>query len=364
MKLLLTGGTGSVGVEFLRRASVTRAFDAVRVVIRAESEAELEARWRTLVADATDGRLAPDDLPDWRPMAGTIAAPNLGLAPNDLAWTERHATHVVHAAAITDFNADLAQTRPVNVLGTRHALDVARRARRLEAFAHVSTLYVAGRRTGIIGEDELEHECGFLNAYEQSKYEAEQYVRAHGADLPVTTYRLSLLMGRASDGYVHRTLEAHKMFELFLSGRARRIPGTPDNPLDMLPTDYAATMMHDLLVEHFAAGDTVQISAGASAPTGADLVDTCRRVLERPDWNVEWIDEAEWSHLRAEDGGDELSPAAFWMFDVVADYLYLPKQFVRTRLDAAVGAAAVPPAPLDYLPRIIAARAACNWGRA
>lgn len=45
MQLLLTGGAGSVGVEFLRRAYATNAFDAARVVIRADSPAEHERRW-------------------------------------------------------------------------------------------------------------------------------------------------------------------------------------------------------------------------------------------------------------------------------------------------------------------------------
>lgn len=364
MKLLLTGGTGSVGVEFLRRAYATNAFDAVRVVIRAESPTELEVRWRALLTVVTDGRPAGDGARDWRPVAGSLSQPALGLDADARAWVERDATHVMHAAALTDFNADLAHVRPVNMDGTRHAIDIARRARRLEAVAHISTLFVAGRRTGTIREDELEHDAGFVNAYEQTKYEAEQYVRSAQADLPIAVYRLSLLMGRASDGYVHRTLEAHKMFELFLSGRAHRIPGAPSNPLDMLPTDYAAGVLHDLFTSHFTAGETVQIAAGDHAATGADLVETCRRQLGHADWDVEWIDQAEWDHLRAEDGGDALSPAAFWMFDVLADYMYLPKRFERTRIDTRLGPAAAPPDPMSYLPRIIEARVAANWGRA
>ena len=95
-----------------------------------------------------------------------------------------------------------------------------------------------------------------MNAYEESKYEAELLVRAAFAELPIAVYRLSLLMGRAEDGYVHQPLEAHKMFELFLSGKARRIPGDPSHTLDMLPSDYAVRLLHDLFVHRFEAGRT------------------------------------------------------------------------------------------------------------
>lgn len=363
MKLLLTGGTGSVGVEFLRQALADRTYDEIGVVVRADTNTALGARRQTLLRDVgigADSQAAAT----LRLLRGELTTERLSLADADAAWVAAEATHIMHAAALTDFNADLRLARQVNVDGLRHTLTLARGAGRLQAVAHVSTLYVAGRRTGMVREDDLDHDAGFVNPYEQSKYEAEQYIRTQCVDLPIATYRLSLLMGRASDGYVHRTLEAHKMFELFLSGRATRIPGAPANTLDMLPTDYAAQVLHTLFARHFVAGETVQISAGHRAATGADLVESCRRVLGNPEWDVEWIDECEWAQLRAADGGDQLSPAAFWMFDVVADYLFLSKHFVRNRVDARLGAAATAPAALDYLPRIVEARMACNWGRA
>ena len=364
MKLFLTGGTGSVGIELLRQALDQRSFDEIRVLVRASSPSDLERRWSALLADVTGHGLAMRAT-RLRPCVGDVTRQGFGLLDADAEWLQAEATHVVHAAAVTDFNADLAQTVPINVEGTRQALALARRMRKLDAFAHVSTLYVAGRRTGEVREEDLDHDAGFINAYEQTKYEAERLVRASMPALPVSTYRLSLLVGRASDGHVHRTLEAHKMFELFASGRATRVPGAPSHTLDMLPTDYAARVLHDLVVRHFVPGETVQIAAGAAAPTCADLVDTFRLHLARGDWSVGWIDRAEWERLRQDDEGTSgLSPAAFWMFDVVADYLLLPKQFSRRTVDERFGPAAMPPSVLEYLPRVLANLTARNWGRA
>ena len=54
---------------------------------------------------------------------------------------------------------------------------------------HVSTAYVAGRRTGEIGEDDLSDRFGFENDYERTRYEAERLVRFAATDLPVTWLR-------------------------------------------------------------------------------------------------------------------------------------------------------------------------------
>ena len=301
-----------------------------------------------------------------QPACGDITQPGLGLDDGDAEWLRARGTHVVHAAAAIDFNADREHVHPINVEGTRHVLALAGQMRRLSALAHVSTLYVAGRRTGLIREHELEHDAGFVNPYEESKYDAEQLVRAAArAGLPVSTYRLSLLMGRASDGYVHHTLEAHKMFELFVTGKARRVPGDPSHTLDMLPTDYAVRSVVRTVHRAIHAGRDVPLSAGAGAPTGADLVEACRRHLRRPDWSVDWLSAAEWEAVRRVDDVEGISPAAQWMFEVVGDYLLLPKCFSRQGTDATLGTAApaLPPV-LDYLPAILDTCATGNWGRA
>lgn len=364
MKLLLTGGTGTVGVELLRLLIERGTTTEARVVIRASTPDELARRWAQLVDVASAGTMTPTDCPQLRAAAGDLTEPGLGLAPDDAAWVRDLATHVLHAAADIDFNATRERVRPVNVEGTRHALDVAGSARRLEAFGHVSTLYVAGRRTGLVLEDELEHDAGFVNPYEESKAEAEWLVREAMAKLPASIYRLSLLVGRQSDGYVHRYMEAHKMFELYASGRVQRIVGHPSHTLDMLPSDYAAGILARLFFDHFTAGRTYQISAGDVAPSAADIVQVFRTHLARPDWNVGWVSADEWRDRDA-DGTplDGVSAAAEWMFDVVGEYLLRPKCFSRAATDAALVVPLPPPPVMDYLPRILARAAAEDWGR-
>ena len=45
--------------------------------------------------------------------------------------------------------------------------------KKLRRYNYISTCYVAGKRTGEIFETELEHDAGFRNYYEETKYLAE-----------------------------------------------------------------------------------------------------------------------------------------------------------------------------------------------
>ncbi len=367
MKLFLTGGTGSVGLEMLRLLLRQRGDAEGRVLIRANSAAELETRWMKMLSLALGRPAVRSDAPGLRPVSGDITQPGLAMAAADAAWLRDEATHVLHSAASTDFNALMRDIYPVNVEGTRHALAAAATARRLQAFGHVSTLYVAGRRTGRIMEADLDHDAGFVNAYEESKYEAEQLVRSAMRHIPAGIYRLSLLLGRASDGYVHNVLEAHKLFELFLSGRCRHSLGEPTHTLDMLPTDYAGEILYRLFVDHFQPSGTFHISAGDSAPTGAEMSEIFRRHLGDPGWSVDWLSESQWQSIRERGNAEEygLSAAAQWMFEIVGDYMLKPKIFDRTRTDRHLGAASLPPPRLaDYLPGILTRSMAEDWGRA
>jgi thioester reductase-like protein len=95
-----------------------------------------------------------DEVEVGEPLAGDLVLPGLGLAPE--AWTKlsRRVTHIVHSAAELRFDGALEEMRRINVEGTRHLLALARSAHEhhgIARYAHVSTAYVAGGRTGEVG---------------------------------------------------------------------------------------------------------------------------------------------------------------------------------------------------------------------
>jgi thioester reductase-like protein len=131
---------------------------------------------------------------------GDITRENLGISEEDLAAVLGETTDVFHLAAIYDLAVEKDLAYRVNVEGTRQVNELVKKMPRLKRYNYVSTCYVAGKRTGEIMEDELEHDAGFRNFYEETKYLAEVEVEKMKADFPVTIYRPSVVVGDSRTG--------------------------------------------------------------------------------------------------------------------------------------------------------------------
>jgi nucleoside-diphosphate-sugar epimerase len=169
-------------------------------------------------------------------------------------------TGILHAAAATDFEQTAEAAHLQNVVGTRNAIELARRLPRLDRFGLVSTAYVAGARRGPIAEDELERDAGFFSEYERSKADAEAEARASG--LPVSIYRLGIVVGRRTDGHIARMTTVYPVWRLVHQGMVPMVPGDPEQPLDLTPVDFAADAIAHLFGRGFSAGTTYHVCAG------------------------------------------------------------------------------------------------------
>src|SRR5919199_5422329 len=106
-------------------------------------------------------------------LAGDITQTNLGLDASALTQARAETTDLFHLAALYDLGVARDVALRVNVEGTRNVNEFARTVAHLRRYNYVSTCYVAGKRKGLIREDELEHTAGFRNNYEETKYLAE-----------------------------------------------------------------------------------------------------------------------------------------------------------------------------------------------
>src|SRR6185437_4206305 len=104
---------------------------------------------------------------------GDITKPDLGLSPEDLERARTDTHSVFHLAAIYDLAVGRELAQLVNVQGTERVNQFVKSIPNLKRYHYVSTCYVAGRRRGLILENELKHDAGFRNHYEESKYLAE-----------------------------------------------------------------------------------------------------------------------------------------------------------------------------------------------
>lgn len=275
--ILLTGATGFLGAQVARR--ILRDTDhTVVALVRArdaeEARQRLERSWHEWpdAAKEIGARVEP--------LVGDVTLPGLGLASE--AWTElsHRVTHLVHSAAELRFDGELAEMRRSNVQGVAHLLELAHAANRhhgLARFAHVSTAYVAGGRTGEVAEGDLSDEHGFANTYEQTKYEGELLVRGAMASFPVSIFRPGMVVGDSETGAIRSFNTIYVPLRLYLSGRLRLIPSRPDLRANMVPVDYVADAIARLAFDPRAAGLTFHLTVASDRlPTAKALLEAAR----------------------------------------------------------------------------------------
>jgi nucleoside-diphosphate-sugar epimerase len=172
---------------------------------------------------------------------------------------------VYHFAAVYDLSVPREVGMRVNVDGTKHVLDFARRAPRLERVHYVSTCYVSGRHDGVFREDDLEAGQTFNNFYEETKQLAELEVRlAMREGLPATIYRPSVVVGDSVTGATQKfdgpyfvirwLLRQPRLAVLPVVGRPRRYT------FNMVPRDYVIRAMDELSARRDTIGNTYALA--------------------------------------------------------------------------------------------------------
>lgn len=194
---------------------------------------------------------------------GDITKPNLGIAEDDLETIRGETTDVFHLAAIYDLAVAKDIAYRVNLEGTKNVNEFARSLPNLKRYNYVSTCYVAGKRKGRILETDLEHNTGFRNHYEETKYLAEIEVEKLKADLPVTIFRPSVVVGDSKTGetakydgiyyLIHYLRKAPKLLRLINVGNK-------DVRLNLVPVDFVVNGIAALSRDDAAIGKTIALA--------------------------------------------------------------------------------------------------------
>jgi nucleoside-diphosphate-sugar epimerase len=192
----------------------------------------------------------------------------LGDLPESLA---NDTEMIIHCAADTRFRAPLEDLRSTNVEGTAALLRFASRCRRLRKFVHVSTACVSGNTGGVIPEARLTKPTAFLNAYEQSKWEAEELV--FESSLPAQIVRLGIVAGSEIDGQVRRQGALHHALFWLWRGLIPMMPGTAETPVHLISTEQAAGLIAAVAETDAVDHPVIHGCAGVAAPRLGELLD-------------------------------------------------------------------------------------------
>ena len=241
--LLLTGSTGTIGSLWLPLLLAANESRRVTVLVRDARRSMKHARVNCVVGDLRANQLGLDRT-TWNSLKDTI-------------------TDVVHCAADIQFNRSIEESRAVNTDGTRTLLHLAFKSKKLRRFAHISTTYVMGRDAGELPERQYFNSTGFINTYEQAKYEAECAVFASMSEIPAAVFRLSSVA-------VEETSYFHQALRLIPRNPFPLIPGVPDYRIDLISGQWAAAALSRLFEEHFRPHSVYHVCAGpkASIPVG------------------------------------------------------------------------------------------------
>lgn len=228
---------------------------------------------------------------------GDVGLENLGIDEADLETVRSETTDVYHLAAAYELAISKALAYRVNLDGTKHVNEFAKSLPNLHRYNYISTCYVAGKRKGEILETELEHDAGFRNLYEETKYLAETEVERLKDELPITIFRPSVVVG---DSYTGETAKYDGIY--YLIHFLRKAPhllrfinvGNNVVKLNLVPVDFVVESIAALAADENAVGKTIAL-ADPNPLTTAELFDAIAQsmtgkrssIIPPPKW-VEW----------------------------------------------------------------------------
>lgn len=271
--ILITGFPGFIGGRLVDRLASNGAFFYLLV-----QSSFVDAAMRSIEQISQSTGL---DLENFAIVEGDITKPDLGIEGEDLATIREEVTDVFHLAAVYDLAVakDLAYT--VNVRGTENVNVFVRSLPDLRRYNFISTCYVAGKRTGHILETDLEHDSGFRNHYEQTKYLAELSVEKLKSEIPVTIFRPSVVVGDSQTGetakydgiyyLIHYLRKSPNLLRLLNVGNKKV-------RLNLVPVDFVVEAIAALSSDEAAVGKTIALADPDPLAT-SDIFDSITKEL-------------------------------------------------------------------------------------
>jgi nucleoside-diphosphate-sugar epimerase len=247
-RILLTGGSGVVGGYLVNVVAEAAPQAEMVCLVRSERAA---TRLRSFINPEFVERIGITivDITDEKSM--TAKGLDLPIVDSCL---------VVHCAGDVSWTKSESALRPVNVDGTRNVANLAVGSTNSQpCFVFLSTAFLA-------------EEGACRNAYEETKRQAEGVLwEQFAASMRTAVLRCSLVVGRASDGFLPRFNGIYPLVRLIALAEVPCIIADATYQIDTVPVDYVADEVLEC-AKQLQSGATQILGVAAAGPEHAICV--------------------------------------------------------------------------------------------
>ncbi|MCL6480208.1 MAG: SDR family oxidoreductase [Firmicutes bacterium] len=285
MATFLTGATGYIGAHIAANL-LSHHGEPLNLLVRARDDREAAERlWRALqlhmeFAPFYDHLRARISI-----FRGDLTEKNFGLAGDDYRRLVETTDSVLHCAASLNRKSEKSCLN-TNLRGTLEVIQLARRAQQhhgLRRFSHVSTVAVAGvRRHEVVTEDTaVDWNRSDYDPYARTKKFAEHMIRTLLADVPLTIFRPSIVLGDSRWGATTQ-FDMVRAFAFLASLPV--LPFRATDRVDIVNVDFVADAVTGLHTKDRPQHDTYHLSSGRDSQTYRELTEALARsgVARRP----------------------------------------------------------------------------------
>lgn len=246
MKILLTGASGCVGTQVAQ--SLAKRGHSVLALIHKKKDLVTYDKKTLNIVEKSVSKARPKEIVK---VKGDISKPYLGTSEEIFIELEKSVDTIVHCAARIEFGRDMNYYSPVNIEGTKNVVDLARNRVKKIPLIYVGTVYISGEMNGEFSEFDFNVGQIFGNAYEESKYIAEKYVRdAYKNNPNYVIVRPSIVVGDSKNGATSAYNTIYPILRVLTAGKVRSIPAEYNALYNIIPVDYVCDALVQLVEKY------------------------------------------------------------------------------------------------------------------
>jgi nucleoside-diphosphate-sugar epimerase len=272
--IFITGATGLLGGAIVSHIFEAKILCRLILLIRGDNEEICKRR----VIDVAERYMNYSLL--------STAISNIEIICGDLNDDQWHTdnrldnvTHAIHLAANTSFGIEAGMSA-TNIDGAIAVAKAMQNKKHLKRYIHVGTAMICGATPHTIVHEDLypAEKTRFLTRYTATKSEAEKILLTLSLELPLIIVRPSIIVGHSRLGCT----PTGSIFWAFRGTHAlKKITWPLENKIDVIPSDYAATVLIQLLLKPTLNYTHYHISGGTEAsPTWHEINRTFSMILE------------------------------------------------------------------------------------